>query len=380
MLGYRSPVYQEAIWTNFLQMLEHFARSSPPINPTPGQIWLDTGTAPGVPKFYGVDAIWHPIGSGIHVGTSAPASINSLWYNPSTGGLYYYDGSAWINTVCIAVAGVCEYDDLVALFNADALASGQTALLPFPTPPSIVKITDTQWQTLINRIKQLAFTKNVSPTAIAAVTYNNYRVCSDSRCGIVTVLKEYNKLQTLLNSALSSSTINPSCFETLSPPSAGATRLTSWDGTITHTVSFTFADANAASRFFATGGRITWNGQLSSPTNTHDLAWASLLSSFPNATLTSTAFNALTSTDQVLLGSTSGGSGYSGGYSSAAETVIISGRLNSNVLTLTIAFIDNEAGAVSGYLNSQFTLTRMSSVCYSNPSISYPTSSSVGIF
>ena len=384
LLGYRSPVYQEAVWTNFLQMLEHFARNSPPIHPIAGQIWLDTGTTPGTPKFYGVDNLWHTIGAGVYVGTAAPTNSNTLWYNPITGGLYYYDGTAWINTVCIAIAGVCEYDELVMLINGDATATGQALIAPAPTPDTVYRITDAQWQTLINRVKQLAFTKAISTDAINAVAFNNYRLCSDSRCGLASVLSEYSKLQTLLNSALASTSINPLCFETLTPPTGAASRATPWTGTISHVATLTWADAAAASRFFNTGGKIVWNGSLTNPTNANDTAWQTDLASIPNVTVTKSnttqgatvstvGFEDLTASNQVMYTHSLGGY-----YTSTASTQI-QGKVNAsgNVLTLTISF--NTSDTTSGVLASGLSFTRVGALCYNNPVVAYPASSSVGI-
>lgn len=387
MLGYRSPVYMEAIWTNFIRMLEHFARNSPPVNPTPGQIWLDTGTTPGTPKFYGVDGAWYPIGSGVSVGTTAPVSTNSLWYNPETGGLYYFAAGQWINTVCLAVANICEYDELVAIYNTDAIAHGQAPLAPFPTPQSVYKITDAQWTTLINRIKQLAFVRELSTTQINEVTTANFTVCSDSRCGIASVLSRYNKLQTLLNQAIAASTTNPLCYESLSPPTAAASRTAAWDGTVSHTVTLAFTDAAAASRYFTTGGKILWNTSLTNPANTHDQAWATTLSSIPNVTFTNNStyqgsvvtnlgFANLTTVDQQLYTSASGGY-----YYTSTELVVVYGRVNSTgtTITLTYTYTDNAAGSVNGTLSSQLTLQRVGPACYNNPAVTYPICSSFGI-
>ena len=88
--GQAAALYGEHIAENFLYLLENFASSTPPVNPTVGQIWYDSSqklvqvltlitTAGNGVKSY----TWTPVGAPF-VGTVAPTSKNTLWYDISS--------------------------------------------------------------------------------------------------------------------------------------------------------------------------------------------------------------------------------------------------------------------------------------------------------
>lgn len=88
--GQAAALYGEHIAENFLYLLENFASSTPPVNPTVGQIWYDSAqklvqvltlitTAGNGVKSY----TWTPVGAPF-VGTVAPTSKNTLWYDISS--------------------------------------------------------------------------------------------------------------------------------------------------------------------------------------------------------------------------------------------------------------------------------------------------------
>lgn len=87
--GQAAALYGEHIAENFLYLLENFASSTAPVNPTVGQIWYDSTqkmvrvltlitTAGNGVKSY----TWSPVG-GPYVGPTPPASTGSLWYDTS---------------------------------------------------------------------------------------------------------------------------------------------------------------------------------------------------------------------------------------------------------------------------------------------------------
>jgi hypothetical protein len=210
-------------------------------------------------------------------------------------------------------------------------------------------------------------------------SFNNFRLCSDARCGLATVLSEYSKLQTLLNQALLSPTINTSCFETITPPNASAARTAAWIGTIAHTVTLSWADAGSVGRFFNTGGKIVWTGAVTNTSSAVDVAWQTALASIPNVTVTKSnttqgaqtstiGFEDLTTANQTMFS-----------HVLATRSVLIQGKVNTtgNVLTLTISF--NDSATVTGSFTSGISLTRVGALCYNNPPVAYPASSSVGI-
>lgn len=87
--GQAAALYGEHIAENFLYLLENFASSTAPVNPTVGQIWYDSTqkmvrvltlitTAGNGVKSY----TWSPVG-GPYVATTPPADKGSLWYDTS---------------------------------------------------------------------------------------------------------------------------------------------------------------------------------------------------------------------------------------------------------------------------------------------------------
>lgn len=100
-VGKNAANYAEAISTNFLHLLEHFANSIPPTNPIEGQIWFDTsdetnkklkindGTAAG--------GNWKPI-NGVYQQDVVPntASSGDIWVDTARAQLFLtLDGNSW---------------------------------------------------------------------------------------------------------------------------------------------------------------------------------------------------------------------------------------------------------------------------------------------
>lgn len=103
MVGYRTPVYGEAIWENFLHLLEHFSRDSSPSNPIQGQIWAKKVAAGD--EIYVFDprhvtntthANWHATDTaGILSQSAPPSDTRVLWYDTNRKTLRYWDGALW---------------------------------------------------------------------------------------------------------------------------------------------------------------------------------------------------------------------------------------------------------------------------------------------
>lgn len=94
--GKNLPQYGQIIAENFLHLLENFANSVPPANPTEGQLWYDSGTAQL--KVYD-GTLWSNSG-GLKKGPSEPTNesniIGDLWVDTSKQQLYLYSGSRWL--------------------------------------------------------------------------------------------------------------------------------------------------------------------------------------------------------------------------------------------------------------------------------------------
>lgn len=88
--------YGQIIAENFLALLENFAKSEPPVNPTEGQLWYDNAE--------GILMIWDntswKAASNIQKGPVEPGVENSkvgeLWVDTTNQQLYVFSGTRWI--------------------------------------------------------------------------------------------------------------------------------------------------------------------------------------------------------------------------------------------------------------------------------------------
>ncbi len=79
--------YGEFILEDLLHIMENFASSTAPVNPTIGQLWYDTSkyrlkilrsTSSGI-------ATWEPVANGVVHSPTQPAETDQLWYDTSNG-------------------------------------------------------------------------------------------------------------------------------------------------------------------------------------------------------------------------------------------------------------------------------------------------------
>lgn len=131
-----------------------------------------------------------------------------------------------------------------------------------------------------------------------------------------------------------------------------STRSTAWSGTVTHTFTVTYADANAARYFFNSGGKIKFafsrSGGTASAQNT---SWTNLLSGLGTIefgaqaaqSTGSSGFYDLTGTPASVYNSAVGAGAYS------ANDVDIAASVSSNVITFTVSFNDDHAAATGTY-------------------------------
>jgi len=91
-LNYGEPVNQDMLW-----IMQNFANSSSPTNPTTGQLWYNTGT--NVLSVWSGTAWLASSGALISGTTPGPAtSQGALWFNSTTQQLFVWSGAAWIVT------------------------------------------------------------------------------------------------------------------------------------------------------------------------------------------------------------------------------------------------------------------------------------------
>jgi microcystin-dependent protein/cytoskeletal protein CcmA (bactofilin family) len=88
--------YGQIIAENFLALLENFARTTAPINPTEGQLWYDSGE--GVLKIW--DNVQWKAASNIQKSPVEPAvessRLGELWVDTTNQQLYVFSGTRWI--------------------------------------------------------------------------------------------------------------------------------------------------------------------------------------------------------------------------------------------------------------------------------------------
>jgi hypothetical protein len=93
--GYGYINYGEAVNENMLWIMQNFAGSTPPTNPTLGQTWYDT-SAVSLKVFDGTN--WTDA-TGISTGPTqpvSPADSGSLWFDTVNKQLNVYSGSSWL--------------------------------------------------------------------------------------------------------------------------------------------------------------------------------------------------------------------------------------------------------------------------------------------
>ena len=102
LVGRNSPTYGEAISRNFLHLLENFSYSSPPGNPTSGQIWYDTSDPANSTLRVFDGSAWRP-SNGVHHQDVDPIDISNprkvilgdIWVDTGSNQLKIYDGANW---------------------------------------------------------------------------------------------------------------------------------------------------------------------------------------------------------------------------------------------------------------------------------------------
>jgi|TARA_B110000977_G_scaffold94633_1_gene125072 microcystin-dependent protein len=94
--GRNTTAYGAVVAENFLHLLENFANTSEPTNPSEGQLWWDKNAGQDVLKVYN-GTNWLP-SSGItkSIDTPAYAQTGDLWVDTDNQQLYLFTGGGWI--------------------------------------------------------------------------------------------------------------------------------------------------------------------------------------------------------------------------------------------------------------------------------------------
>ena len=203
-----------------------------------------------------------------------------------------------------------------------------------------------------------------------------------------------------LSSAITtnSNVVPPAGQASLTTLSAG-TRTTAWNGTVTHTVTLTFASADTARYFFNSGSRIQFSGSLTGYANDGSLAknddWATILSNMGtismnwNSTTTTGTFSSIASAVGFYQLTTTPTSIFSKATASPTYTpnkyeifASVDANTSPRIITFTIRFQDLSApGGFSIDENVSGTLASLVQTYYatgSNVAVSLPSVTSSG--
>jgi hypothetical protein len=363
-----------------------------------GQLWYDSVNK--TLKVLSLDTsgnlVWQQSSGGVASSNTQPVNpqIGAQWYNPSTGVLSLWDGTAWKQVYpggdSVKVAYVTEYNAMVAQLNqllgaatgttlATAFGYGQTTI---PTETTAT-LNNAKWLSLLQTITKLANFLGLSTVGISQNGFI-YESGNSIPVGIVTLLSEYQTtLNTIVGFMAGTTRFLPAAgsLESTVPAGGTKTRTTVWSGTITHEVVESFASQAAMNAYFNAGGKTQFNAQLTGGLTNRDLTYAAFLASLATiswsatgatggAGTNSTGFYNLNSSYQTIYQATSGTTSYA-----------IQAKLDdSKTIRFQIQFTNPGTlyGGVGGTLTSKTTLVRASSLYMSNPTISYPAVSSAG--
>ncbi len=100
LFGQGLTPYGQYLLNDMLSMLENFCNTTPPLNPTYGQLWYNPNTHKI--KVYDITNEWIN-SSGITTTQPANPTLGELWFNTSNDTLNYWDGSNWQQIVDAAV-------------------------------------------------------------------------------------------------------------------------------------------------------------------------------------------------------------------------------------------------------------------------------------
>jgi hypothetical protein len=187
---------------------------------------------------------------------------------------------------------------------------------------------------------------------------------------------DYNRYLAIVNATYAASTTTPPAGQASLATLITSTRLTTWNGTVTHTVTLTWPDRNAARGFFNAGGEIRMLASLTSyPAAAKNSDWSKMLSDM--GTIFLKASDILCNGSYAVLGT----GGFYGAttnstliFQKGADTVTyfpnqytINLNQNSagNIITLTIAFKDLSTGNPNVDENVDGTLTSTVQAYYS---------------
>lgn len=378
MAGYRYPVYGEALWGNFLHLLENFASPSSPNSPVTGQIWVDTTTTDLVPKVWSDTlAQWIEIGKEISISETAPQFTKGLWYNPTAKTLNYWNGSTWVNTLCFVVANTIDYNEIVTDLNTILSKYGQATLA------TVATATLANWNALIVKVKTLAEYRQLPDHIVNRLTdVSSFDWCTNSSLSLFTMIRKFDIVNRALDQIAVApyNSVDPACWDFTTPAGGTKTHTTPVWSELSHIASFAFTSDAAMQSFFQTGGKFVWNGVLTpSGAVQAQVDWQNFLASTPDITIEydKTHQNgeitgvgvkdlpiATTGLGTVLFFRSLHTAYYTTSVTQTNAFLKVFGRKTTGgQIVITVQFLDPDPGDIGGTLQSAFTEFRVNSTC-----------------
>ena len=403
MTGRGSQNWGRDLQENLLWILESFASDTPPPNSTTGQLWYDT--AHKTLHVYDAALAAQPgggwvVSSGGGGANSTTAPLNpqpgALWFNPTAGVLSIWDGSDWeqlyplTDDSAVKVAFVTEYNAMVDTLNilvgaptgsTLATAYGYNQINNTFAHQTLSSMNNSIWTGMLSALTFICNFLGVDTSGISQYGFI-YEAGNTIPIGVVTMLAQYNSTLATLN-GLMTGTVRfkplPSQMESTTPAAGIVTHTTAWQGSISTTLTATFADAHSMAAYFNTGGQFQFSSSMTNPLTGRDFFYQTFLNNIGTV-----KFSATGSVDTPGNSNSTGFYDLTGAYklifsvSAVADSITETYTINAmivapNVIQFQIVY--SNPGTLYGGVGGSLTST--TSLAMINPNnlqgISYPT-------
>ena len=299
LTGKGTPNYGEIQQENFIRLLENFASSAPPSNPTSGQCWFNT--VDNSLYVFDTDGIWKRI-AGVFKSPTAPSPVyeGDMWWDTANNKLFVYDGQIWgqiwPSLSVIPVAFVDEYNALADRYNRIAATPSESAetysytesdsvsysgtivhtVTPLDTTitgksygtwygydqnplphQSLETMTNDHWVELLTKFEKLALHQG---TSLNGFSTEGFILNKDTTFGIARALNNYKAIFPVIDQIeLNRFNVNPLSLESSVLQNSSHTRTNGYFFAKTHEIAFTFQDIAHARGFFNSGGKFVVN-------------------------------------------------------------------------------------------------------------------------
>jgi len=220
LFGRGAENYGEGQQEDLIRLLENFAATLPPPNPTVGQLWYNATKQ----EFYVYNnaQTWVPICSGLAIGPTVPDSPNPgmFWFDNTTNKLYVWDATepGWIllNPTRLNYAYLDEYNRFVGIYNSivgtasSSFGSGCSSAYGFGQVsrmlPYLSSMDNQNWLTLLGRISELATFMRVDQTGLSTRGFILDDAYTPVTYGLAGIVGEYARSLEILENLYGSRT------------------------------------------------------------------------------------------------------------------------------------------------------------------------------